>query len=102
MTEHRAAWDTLALVKAAERRTHGWSPSLRFHVAQVRPGDLAAIRDQSWFTLVATFCSPDEHPTEGAERLTKYLLAYQETHGRFPSLEAVQKHAADRHLKESR
>jgi hypothetical protein len=67
------------------------------------PRDLQGVTTTgAWVACVALFASPDEHPVEAAARPTKYLLTYQEAHGRMPTLGAVQKHAADRHLQEPR
>lgn len=106
MTPDHTALDSVRLIQVAHDRAD--------HMARLWPGVsdaiLAAcpesirqsIPDRAWITLVVLFASPDEDHTTAAERVAKYLLAYQETWGRLPTLATMQRHAADRHLQEPR
>lgn len=97
------ALDTVRLIQNATLRASTWSPNLQGQVLVAMPRDLqGVVPSGAWVALVATFASPDEHPVEAAARLAKYLLAYQEAHGRMPTLASVQRHAADRHIQENR
>jgi hypothetical protein len=98
------ALDTVHLIQEATSEAAYLSrarPLVMLDVVAVKPSAVAGT-DLAWVTLVILFRQPHETPTQAAERLAAYLLAYQETYGRMPSLEAVQKHAADRQLKEPR
>lgn len=97
------ALDSVRLILAAERRASTWTPSLQAQARLALPTEwFNTFPWEAWLTTVALFASPDEHPVLAAQRLTKYLLTYQETYGRMPTLATVQRHAADRHLKEPR
>lgn len=96
------ALDSVRLIQTAERRASTWDPNLQGQVMVATPREFVESGAQAWLTTVALFASPDEHPVLAAQRLVKYLLAYRESHGRMPTLGAVQTHAADRHLKEPR
>lgn len=96
------ALDTVRLIQTAQQRVTTWDPNLQGQVLVATPMEFMDRGALAWLTTVALFASPDEHPVLASQRLTKYLLAYQETYGRMPSLATVQEHAADRHLKEPR
>lgn len=96
------ALDTVHLIQVAQQRVATWDLNLQSQVLVATPREFMEHGAQAWLTTVALIASPDEHPVYATQRLTKYLLAYQETYGRIPSLASVQKHAADRHLKEPR
>lgn len=96
------ALDSVRLTLNARWTAQTWDPNLQGQVRVAAPDEFVQTGAEVWITLVATFASTDEHPVKAAQRLTKYLLAYQETHGRMPTLASVQKHAADRHLQEPR
>ena len=103
MTTALDALETVRLIQTATLRATTWSPNLQGQVLVAMPRDLQGVTPSgAWVTCVALFASPDEHPVEAAQRLSKFLLAFQETYGRMPTLASVQQHAADRHLKESR
>ena len=102
MTEHPAL-DTVHLILNAKRRSLTWDAAMVGQVlASYQPVMMPSWTLEAWVVTVAIFASEGEHPALASARLAKYLLAYQETHGRFPSLEAVQQHAATRHLEEPR
>lgn len=98
------ALDSVRLILNARRRVTTWGPTLQSQALLAMPYDRGAPKwdMEVWLTAVAVFASPDELPVQAARRLAKYLLTYQENHGRMPTLSAVQKHAADRKLKEPR
>lgn len=96
------ALDTVRLILSARLRVSTWGVNLESQALVAMDRTHRDWGAEAWLTTVAIFASPDEHPVEAAQRLTKYLLAYQETHGQMPSLDAVQKHSAERHLKEHR
>lgn len=102
MNHDHNALDSIRLIQVAQQRVTTWGVNLQSQVMVATPREFVESGAQAWLTTVALFASPDEHPVEAAQRLTKYLLTYQETHGRMPTLGAVQKHAADRHLQEPR
>lgn len=100
------ALSTIRLIQVADDRADHMgrtNPALALDVLSACPPAIRqATPDRAWVTLVILFASPGEEATVASARLARYLLAYQETWGRLPTLATVQRRAADRHLKEPR
>lgn len=97
------ALDSVRLIQHAQTRAERWAvafPSVYLAVVGAMPAELThRYTSDEWVTTVGVFMEDGEAPTTAAERLAQYLLAYQERHATIPTLEAIQQHAADRHLK---
>ena len=88
------ALDTVRLIQKATGQATRWAldeAGTRTALMGAMPQGVAgAYTPMEWMATVAVFRTEGEAPIQAAERLAKYLLTYQETTGRFPTLEAVQ------------
>ena len=96
------ALDTVRLILNAQANTNLWGARTREAMLAARPQGLKDYDADEWLTTVAIFKSGHETGQAAAERLAHYLLAFQETYGRMPTLGTIQQHAATRHLEEPR
>lgn len=100
------ALDSVHLILEASTRAERWLalfPNLWESLTHLMPAHLRGrYTPLEWTTTVALFMHPGEGPIDAANRLGLYLTLHKERHDATPTLASVQKHAADRRLKEHR
>lgn len=98
--------DSVRLVLEANStamRWHAAFPLLWESLVDLQPAHLRGrYTPLEWTTTVVLFMHSGEGPVEAATRLGLYLTVHKERHDVTPTLAAVQRHAADRILKEPR
>lgn len=100
------ALDSVHLIldaNATAMRWHAAFPLLWGSLVDLQPAHLRGrYTPLEWTTTVALFMREGQGPVEAATRLGLYLTLHKERHNTTPTLASVQKHAADRRLKEHR